>query len=461
MTEQREQWGSRLGFILAAAGSAIGLGNIWKFPYIAGENGGAAFVFIYLVCIAIIGLPVLVGEVLIGRSSHRDPVGAFKVLHGSKVWMAIGGMGVFAGFVILSFYSVVAGWSLGYIIESVKGVFYNFQSAGDAGDHFGSLVSNVEWILSFHTLFFIFTMVIVYFGIQKGIERYSKILMPLLFVLLVVMVFRGLSLDGADKGLAFLFKPDWSKITGETILVALGHAFFTLSLGMGAMMTYGSYMSDKDSVLGASLQIVILDTLIAMLAGVAIFTAVFATGQDPTAGPGLIFHTLPVVFTKMPGGQIFSTLFFLLLTIAALTSAISLLEVVVAFFVDELKWARHKAVILLGLVTWGIGIPSALSFNKMSDVHFFGMTFFDVSDYLASNILLPLGGFFISVFVGWVWGFDKVLPKLRSGAEAFFDKYPERITYWQFFIKYLSPVLIFLVFLNSIGLLDKLKTLFN
>jgi NSS family neurotransmitter:Na+ symporter len=204
-----------------------------------------------------------------------------------------------------------------------------------------------------------------------------------------------------------------------------------------------------------------LDTLIAMLAGVAIFTAVFATGQDPTAGPGLIFHTLPVVFTKMPGGQIFSTLFFLLLTIAALTSAISLLEVVVAFFVDELKWVRHKAVILFGLVTWGIGIPSALSFNKMSEVHFFGMTFFDVSDYLASNILLPLGGFFIAIFVGWVWGFDKVLPKLKSGAEDFFDKYPERITYWQFFIKYLAPVLIFLVFLNSVGLLDKIKTLFN
>ncbi len=454
MIKQREHWGSKFGFILAAAGSAVGLGNIWKFPYIAGENGGAAFVFVYLICIAVIGLPVLTAEILLGRTTQRNPVGAFKKLSCSKFWTAVGGMGVIAGFVILSFYSVVAGWSFGYIFEAMKGTFSTFSDASFAGEHFNSLVGNVTWIVGFHGGFFLLTMLVVYAGVKGGIERGSKIMMPILFVILLILVVRGLTLDGAEKGLAFLWNPDWSKISGQSVLIALGHAFFTLSLGMGAMMTYGSYLTEEDNIPSAAFQVLFLDTLIAILAGIAIFTAVFAMGQDPGAGPGLIFHTIPVVFSKMPGGLLFGVLFFLLLTLAALTSAISLLEVVVAYFVDELNWKRHQAVLVFGLLTFLIGIPSALSFNMMADVKWFDKTFFDIADFLASNILLPVGGFFIAVFVAWVWGFDKAVIELKKGAVNFFEKNDWMIVAWKFFLKYFAPVMIFIVFLHSIGLLE-------
>ena len=450
---QREQWGSKLGFILAAAGSAIGLGNIWKFPYITGENGGAAFIIVYLICIAVIGLPVLVGEILIGRTTQLNPVGAFRTLSKSKFWSAIGGMGVLAGFLILSFYVVIAGWSLGYIYQTVSGSFFQYDDPVKAADHFVELTQNIPWIVGYFAAFMIITMGVVYGGIQKGIERGSKIMMPVLLVLLILVMVKGLTMDGSEKGLAFLFKPDWSNINGQTILIALGHAFFTLSLGMGAMMTYGSYMSKKDSIFSSGLQIVILDTIIALIAGVAIFAPVFATGLEADAGPGLIFHTLPVVFMKMPGGQLFGTVFFILLTIAALTSAISLLEVITAYFVDEKKWKRHKAVIVFGFITFLIGLPSALSFNVLADIKIFGLTFFDLMDYLTANVLLPLGGFFIAVFIGYAWGLDKALIELRNGSENLFDKYPLIIKFWQIFIKYCAPILILIVLLDSLGLL--------
>lgn len=461
MQQSREVWGSKLGFILAAAGSAIGLGNIWKFPYITGENGGASFVLVYLICIAVIGLPVLIAEILIGRTTQRDPVGAFYKLSQSKFWGAIGGMGVVAGFLILSFYAIIAGWSMGYIVEAINGNFFKFPEPAASADHFQTLVTDLPWIFGYFFLFMLLTMGIVFSGVQKGIERASKIMMPILFILLIILMIRGLTLDGAMKGLDFLWNPDWSKITASTILLALGHAFFTLSLGMGAMLTYGSYMSEKDSIPGAALQIVILDTLVALIAGTAIFTSVFAVGLDPSAGPGLIFHTLPGVFTKMPGGYFFSILFFISLTIAALTSSISLLEVVVSFFVDELNWKRHNAAVVLSIVISAIGIPSLLSFNVLADFKIFGLDFFALVDFIASNILLPLGGLFIAVFVAWIWGFDKVIPNLRKGAESFFDNYPQLSNVWKIFLKYLSPVLIFLVFLYSIGILEKILNLFS
>jgi len=450
-----------MGFILAAAGSAIGLGNIWKFPYIAGENGGAAFIFIYLIWIFIIGLPVLIAEVLLGRATHRNPVGAFRTLSNSKFWTAIGGMGVFAGFVILSFYAVVAGWSVGYIVEAVKGSFYNYETMSSAGEHFNSLVSNVYWIIGYLAVFMVVTMLLVYRGVQKGIERGSKILMPILFVILIILMVRGLTLPGAEAGLSFLWSPDWSKISASSVLVALGHAFFTLSLGMGAMMTYGSYMTQKGNIPLASTKVAFLDTVIALIAGMAIFTAVFAVGLDPAAGPGLIFHTLPVVFTKMPGGYIFALLFFILLTIAALTSAISLLEVVVAYFVDERGWKRHRAVIVFGMVVFIVAIPSALSYNLMANVTLFGMTFFDLADYLASNILLPLGGLFIAVFVAWIWGFDKALIKMKDGAESIFENHKWVIVLWKIFLKFFAPILIFFVFLSTIGVLPMITEFFS
>jgi NSS family neurotransmitter:Na+ symporter len=461
MAEIRENWGSKTGFILAAAGSAIGLGNIWKFPYIAGENGGASFIIVYLICIAIIGLPVLIAEILIGRTTQRDPVGAFYKLSNSKFWASVGGMGIVGGFLILSFYAVIAGWALGYIVEALKGSFFNFTEATSSANHFNFLVEDIFWILGYFILFMLVTSVIVWSGIQKGIERGSKIMMPILLFLLIILMIRGITLEGAEYGMKFLWEPDWSKIDAQSVLIALGHAFFTLSLGMGAMLTYGSYMSKKTSVPNSALQIVILDTVIALIAGIAIFTSVFAVGLDPAAGPGLIFHTLPSVFIKMPGGYIFSILFFVLLSIAALTSSISLLQVVVSYFVDERGWQRHKAVLVIALFISMLGIPSALSFNVLVDFKFFGLNFFDLVDFIASNILLPLGGLLISIFVAWVWGFDKALVNLREGAEKLFDNNPMVIKFWKIFLRYFAPILIFLVLLQSSGILDKILNLFS
>lgn len=453
LNQKRENWSSKAGFILAAAGSAIGLGNIWKFPYIAGEHGGAAFIFIYLVCIAIIGLPVLIAEILIGRTGKKNPVGSFKKLSDSNLWTSVGFMGVIAGFLILSYYIVIAGWALGYVIEAVKGSFYEFNEVNSSSNHFDSLIQNTTWSIGYMAFFLLLTMSFVYMGVQKGIERGSKIMMPVLLVLLIISAIKGISLSGSEKGISFLLHPNWELVDGSAILVALGHAFFTLSLGMGAMMTYGSYLSKDDNLFSSSTQIVILDTLIALIAGVAIFTAVFATNQDPSAGPGLIFHTLPVVFTKMPGGYIFSILFFFLLTIAALTSAISLLEVVVSYFVDEKGWKRHSAVLVFGGITFIIGLPSAFSFNVLSDFHIFGKNFFDLFDYLTANILLPLGGMLISIFVAWVWGYDKALKELKQGSEKLFEQYPKIILFWKIFLKYFAPILIFIVLLNSLNLI--------
>lgn len=450
----REHWGSKIGFVLAASGSAIGLGNIWKFPYIAGENGGAAFIFVYLICIAIVGFPVVVAEILMGRTTQRNPVGAFKELSGSKFWTAIGGLGVLAGFIILSFYTVIAGWSLGYIFEALKGGFSQLGTAQQASEHFNSLVGDPTWMIGFYTIFFTFTMAVVYLGVKDGIEKGSKLMMPILVIILIILMIKGISLKGSSAGLMFLWNPDWSKVTGQSILIALGHAFFTLSLGMGALMTYGSYLNKKTNVPNAAVQIVLLDTVIALMAGIAIFTAVFATGQDPAMGPGLIFNTLTVVFGSMTGGYFFGLLFFILLTLAALTSSISLLEVVVAYFVDERGWKRHQAVLMFGFLVYLFGIPSALSFNLLADVTFNHKTFFDTVDYLASNILLPFGGFFIAIFVAWVWGFDKALKELKSGAEKIFDNRPKLISTFKIFLKYVSPVMIFIVFLHSIGLLE-------
>ncbi len=456
----REQWGSKIGFILAAAGSAIGLGNIWKFPYVMGQYGGAAFILVYLICIAIIGLPVLIGEVLIGRTTHKNPVGAFARLTNSRFWMGIGGMGVVAGFVILSYYTVVAGWALGYVYEAIAGNFYSFSAPASAGNHFNHLIGNPIWIVGYFALFMLLTMGIVFSGVRNGIEKGSKIMMPILFLLLIILVIRGVTLEGAARGIKYFLHPDWSRISAESVLIAMGQAFFTLSLGMGAMLTYGSYMSEKDSIPSSALSIVVLDTLIALMAGLAIFTGVFAYNLKPDAGPGLIFHTLPVVFTRMPGGYLFSILFFILLSLAALTSTISLLEVIIAYFVDEKNWERKKAVIVFGGITFLLGIPSALSFNILSGVKFFGLNFFDFVDFTAANILLPIGGFFISVFIAYYWGFKKALPELRKGAEELFGKYPFVITFWKIFIKYFAPVLIFLVFLNSVGLLKLIRSLF-
>jgi len=366
----REQWGSRAGFILAATGSAVGLGNIWKFPFITGESGGAAFVLVYLVCVLLIGFPVMLLEFALGRRTRKNPVGAYKDTDKpGGAWFLAGAAGVLAGFIILSYYSVVAGWCFGYVVKALTGTFRAFEAPAMAAEHFAQTAESARWAVGYHILFMAVVVGIVLGGVRRGIERAAKILMPSLIVILVILMLRGLTLDGAGAGVAFLFKPDFSKISGDTILVALGHAFFTLSLGMGAMITYGSYLGEKVNLVTSAITVAFLDTLVALMAGVAIFTAVFAYGLEPNAGPGLLFHVLPAVFSEMPGGGIFGLLFFVLLSIAAITSGISLLEVVTAHYVDDRGWSRTQATLTFGLVIVLLGIPSALSFGQLADWH--------------------------------------------------------------------------------------------
>lgn len=451
MSGKREKWGSGFGFILAASGSAIGLGNIWKFPYIAGENGGAAFLLVYLLAILIVGVPVLFAEILIGRKSQLNPVGAFAALSNNKtLWKAVGYMGILTSFIILSYYNVVAGWSLGYVIEGFKGSFSEFTNAEIAGNYFKDHISNTSWIISWQSVFAIITITVVYFGVNKGIEKIAKILMPMFFVILLFLVFWGISLPDSSKGLAFLFSPDWSSLTSASILIALGHAFFTLSLGMGALLTYGSYLDTKENIVMSGIAIAFLDTLIAILAGIAIFTAVFSMGFEPDAGPGLAFQVLPAVFARMPGGDIFAVLFFGLLVIAALTSSISLLEVATSYLVDEKGFDRKKVVLYVGFIVFLFGVPSALSFGVWSEFTLFGMNFFDLMDYFSANILLPLGGMFIAIFIGWSIGKEKAVMWLREGAEKYSDTF---MSVWFVFVKYISPAAIALVILKQLGII--------
>ncbi|MDD3806664.1 MAG: sodium-dependent transporter, partial [Candidatus Marinimicrobia bacterium] len=356
MAAKRENWGSHIGFVFAAAGSAIGLGNIWKFPYLAGKNGGAAFILIYLISVFFIGLSLMIAEILIGRKSQLNPVGTYRTLSGgNRKWTFVGYLGVFTGFIILSYYNVVAGWSVGYFIEGLRGRIVSFTSSKQATTFFNQCVMNPAWIIGYQAIFSLFTMAVVYFGVIQGIEKISKILMPIFIAILLALVIWGISLEGSEEGLSFLLKPKWSNVSGRTILEALGQAFFSLSIGMGALLTYGSYLGPKNSILKSSLMIVILDTLVALLAGIAIFTSVFAMGFSPDAGTGLVFSVLPAVFSKMPGGNIVALLFFAFLTIASLTSAISLLEVITAYFVDEKKYSRHKVVVIAGLIVFLVG----------------------------------------------------------------------------------------------------------
>jgi NSS family neurotransmitter:Na+ symporter len=352
--EKREQWGSRIGFIFAAAGSAIGLGNIWRFPTRVGENGGGAFVLIYLLIMFAIGIPVMISEFVVGRKGQKNIVGSFTSIKKTPLWYGVGFMGVLSGFLILSFYSVIAGWGVSYIFKFITGTF---SGNVDTESIFVGLVTNSTQPLFWHLVFMAMTTFIVLKGIGDGIEKYSKMLMPALLSLLVLLAIRALTLDGAWEGVVWYLKPDFSEIKADTILASLGQVFFSLSLGMGAMVTYGSYLSKKEDIPGNAVLISLADLLIAILAGFIIIPAVFAFGLEPGAGAGLVFMTLPAVFGAMPFGNFFGFLFFVLLTIAALTSAISLLEVVVAYFIDEVKWDRKKA----ALIVWNYYFPNGYS----------------------------------------------------------------------------------------------------
>lgn len=441
----RDSFGSRLGILAAAAGSAIGLGNIWKFPYITGKYGGAAFILVYLACIAVIGLPVMLSEFIVGRRGQKNPIGAFKKLAPGTPWFLTGWMGVAAAFMILAFYGVVAGWTLEYIFKSITGAFSGMGTQ-EIGTMFEGFIGGVFRPILWQVIFMALTGYIVIAGIKNGIEKYSKILMPLLLVIIGILCVRALTLEGAGAGIEFLFKPDFSALTAEGILIALGHAFFSLSLGMGTMLTYGSYISKKENLGVTAVQVTFADTLIALLAGVAIFPAVFAFGIEPGAGPGLVFVTLPNVFNKMPGGTLFSIMFFVLLSVAALTSAISILEVVVAYFSEELKWTRKKATVMAVSAITIIGIPCSLSMGPMAKVLFFGMNFFDLLDWISSNLLLPLGGLFITAFIGWYLGKTRTKDELSNNG-VLKASYTGLLI---FVCRFIAPIAIAIVFLYGI-----------
>ncbi len=437
----RETWGSRMAFVLAAAGSAIGLGNIWRFPYLTGQNGGAAFVLIYLAIVVLIGLPVMMAEVGLGRFTRRNPVGAFDRVAPNSAWRNVGMLGVITGFAILSYYSVVAGWTIGYTLKAVTGAFSALTDPGQTEKLFEQFVGDAWTVLTLHAMFMVLTVAVVIGGVRRGIERWTLVLMPILLLMLIFLVVRSLTLEGAGKGIAFYLRPDFSKVTAATFLAALGQAFFSLSLGMGAMITYGSYLSQREDVVVATASVSLFDTLAAFLAGLAIFPALFTVaGVEPTTGAGLAFVVLPAIFHRIPLGGLFGTVFFSLLAVAALTSAISLLEVCVAYLTDEKRWTRKKACCLVGGVSFVLGIPAALSTGAstlLSHLPLLQMSVLDLMDTMFGDFALTVGGLFLCIFVGWRWPLEEALAGAMEGTF-----YPCLGKPWIVVIRYLCPLAI-------------------
>jgi neurotransmitter:Na+ symporter, NSS family len=446
----RNHWGSRFGFILAAVGSAVGLGNIWKFPYITGMNGGGAFVLVYLVAILCCGLPILMAEFVIGRHSQKDVVGSFRELTPkNRFWRGIGWINLAAAFIILSYYGVVAGWTLDYLAKSVLGSFSGHDPETIVG-MFGSLVSDPVKQFAWLTIFMALCLLAVISGIRKGIERWNKVLMPTLFAILVFMAGYAMTTDGAMEGLKFMLYPDFAKLTVNGVLEAIGHSFFTLSLAMGAMITYASYMDKKEAIYPVAIRIAFLDTLVAIIAGLAIFPIVFAVSMEPTSGPGLIFKTLPQVFATIPLGGLLSILFFLLMVFAALSSAVSLLEVLTAFMIDEKKYDRKKATALMTIVVYIAGIPSALSYSILANVKLVkGMEILDSLDYIASNFMLPIGGLLIAIYTGYILDRKIALSEITEEGRSYLMIFK----LWYITIRFIAPLAVLLVFLTKIGVI--------
>lgn len=402
----RDVWSSQTLFVMAAVGSAVGLGNIWKFPYITGENGGGAFVLVYLACVLLIGIPVLLAEIAMGRAGQANPVQTMadlaRVSRASRLWILLGLNGVLAGALILSFYTVVAGWAAAYFIKSLQGDLVGI-SAADSEIGFAALLANPYELIFWHTVLSLFTVIVVSKGVRSGLERAISFMVPGLLLILLVLLGYATTTGGFAQSVAFLFAPDFSKLSWQAVLVAMGHAFFTLSIGLGTMMVYGSYLNQQHSIVKAGVWIAVADTLVALIAGLVIFSIVFANQLQPGAGPGLLFQTLPIAFGQMSGGWFFGTLFFALVIMAALSSAISLMEPVVSWFDQNWGIRRAKAAWLLGALIWLLGIGTVLSFNHWADWHLLGdRTFFESVDFVTANIMLPLGGLLISVFVAWV-----------------------------------------------------------
>lgn len=443
----RASWSSQVGFMIAAAGSAIGLANIWRFPYIVGHYGGAAFLLVYLLFLLLIGVPTFIAEVLIGRTAQASPSGAFEMLGRNKGWGAAGKLTILTGFIVSAFYSVIAGWMMGYLLLSIGGTVTTLHSTAVAADYFNALISHPWWGLANHALFMLFSTSILYFGVRSGIEKGNKIMLPMLFVVLAILLIRGMMLPGSEKALVFLLTPDWSAITPAALVTALGHAFFTLSLGQGTMVTYGSYLQKNSNVVKTCIPPVIMDTIVSLMAAVVVFTIVFGAGYEPNAGPGLVFHTLPTVFTHLPGGHGLAILFFLLVILAAMTSQISAMEPTISYLMERWKWKRHSATLLCGGAAFLVGVPCALATGLLSDVRIFGMDILDAVSNLASDILIPLGGFFAVTLVGWRWGIADVFHNLLPANSSQWTK-----GYFWFCFKISAPLLIILVFLDTLGL---------
>lgn len=435
----RGQWSSQIGFVLAAAGSAVGLGNIWRFPYSVGQNGGGAFVLVYLLCVVALGLPVMLLEVSLGRATQKNPVGAIRAIRPGGGWPALGYLAIITGVGILSYYAVVAGQVLAVFVDSTQKVFSgqsHLHTMGPGG------------ILLCFAVFLLLTLLVVAGGVQRGIERWAKLLMPLLLLVMLAIILRGLFLPGAMEGVRWLVTPDFSKITLGVVLDAMAQAFFSLSLGMGAMLTYGSYLSRRQNLVQCASWVVASDTAVAILAGFMIFPAVFALGQQPDVGPNLIFKVLPAVFNGMPGGEVIGALFFFLLSVAALTSTVSLLEVVSAFFIDELGWSRRRTVWSAAAVTFVVGIPAALawvSVSPWSTVRVLGRTgLFDLMDFLFTNLSLPIGALLLCVFASRVWGLGRASDEVLSTSPGFTSV----AATWRFFVRWVCPLFIAVILLT-------------
>lgn len=444
----RSHWTSRWTFILATAGSAIGLGNIWKFPYMTGVNGGSAFVLVFLLCIAVVGIPLMMCEIMLGRRAQRNPVDGMAALAkeaGAPVlWRWVGIVGLIAGLLILAFYSVIAGWVLDYVVRAASGSFKGIDGAMAQSQFDAFLAAPLELGL-WHSLFMVMTMSVVARGVNSGLEKANNILMPALFAILLVLLGYSLAEGDVARSAHFMFAPDFSKVTPVAVLSALGHAFFSLSLGMGAVMVYGSYLQRHVSIARTTLFVALADTAVGLLVGLAIFALVFANGLEPAAGPGLIFQTLPIAFGKMPGGAFIGTLFFLLVAFAAWTSAISLVEPAIAWITENTRLTRLQAAWLIGLTDWVLGIAVLLSFSAWKDVRLlFGLNIFDTLDKLTTNILLPLGGLLMALFAGWVMKTHHVQEELNVSA------WPYRL--WRFTIRFVSPLAIIAIFLYLFGL---------
>ncbi|MGK0673670.1 MAG: sodium-dependent transporter [Halothiobacillaceae bacterium] len=441
------QWSSRLAFVLAATGAAVGLGNIWKFPYIMGQNGGGAFVMVYLVCILLVATPILITEIMLGRRARRSPVLGMQALAReegvSTAWGLLGWMGVIAGFLILSYYSVIMGWAIAYVERALAGSFTGLDGATIKA-MFQSFTANPLELVFWHTLAMLITMLVVIRGVRAGLEAFTSLLMPLLFIILLILVGYGLGTGHFAEAIAFMFTPDFGKLSASAVVVAMGHAFFTLSIGMGTIMAYGSYMPERTSIVHTALIIVAADTLVAMLAGLAIYPIVFANGLEPAAGPGLVFQTLPIAFGQMSFGVVFGALFFVALVLAAWTSSISMIEPAVAHLVERCGWSRVRAGVVLGVAAWALGLLTVLSFNRWAEVKLFGKNFFELLDFLTSNIMLPLGGLLLAVFATWFMRRSSTFEELGLSNTAY--------TLWRVLTRYVTPLGILVVLLNGLGL---------